>query len=81
MIRPRDMKGMFISERKFPVGIFGPKHTPRINASDSYTGSTSRQGRVVSEWRPKEPPSPAIVEQKEKQHMSVDPVLNQGVDP
>ena len=81
MIRPRDRKGRFISKRKFPVGIFGPKHTPQINASDRYTGSTSRQGRYVSEWRPKEPPSPAIMEQKVKQHMSVDPILNQGVDP
>ena len=37
MIRPRDRKGRFISERKFPVDIFGPKHTPRINAYDRYT--------------------------------------------
>ena len=35
----------------------------------------------MSEWRPKEPPSPTTVEQKTKQHKSVDPILNQGVDP
>ena len=76
MIRPRDRKGRFISERKFLVGIFGPKHTPHINAFDRYTRSTSRQGKVVSEWRPKEPPSPATVEQKAKHHMSPNPILN-----
>ena len=80
MIRPRDRKGRFISEIKFPIGIFGPKHTPQINTYDRYIGSTSRQGRVVSEWSPKEPPSPATMEQKVKQHMSIDPILNQGVD-
>ena len=34
----------------------------------------------MSEWRPKEPPSPTIVEQKAKQHMNLDPILNQGVN-
>ena len=53
MIRPRDRKGKFIPRRKFPLGIFGPEHTPHINAYDRYTGSTSRQGKFVIEWRPK----------------------------
>lgn len=35
----------------------------------------------MSEWKPNEPSSPPTVEQKAKQHMSVDPILNQGADP
>jgi hypothetical protein len=39
MIRPKDRKCRFIPGRKFLVGIFGPEHTPHINASDHYTRS------------------------------------------
>ncbi|CAF4294318.1 unnamed protein product [Adineta steineri] len=79
MVRPRDNKGRFIG--KFPVGIFAPKHIPHINTSDHYTGSTSRQGRAGSERKSKEPSSPPTIEQKGRQYMSVDPVLNKGADP
>ena len=37
MIRPRDRKCRFIPGRKFPVGIFGSRHTPHINTYDHYT--------------------------------------------
>ena len=81
MVRPRDSKGRFISEGKFLVGIFRAKHVPHINTSDCYTGSASRRGNTGNKWRYKEPSSPPTVEQKGKQYMSVDLVLNQGADP
>jgi len=62
MVRPRDSKGRFIFEGKFPVGIFGPKHVPHINTSDCYTESASRRGNTGSEWRSKESSSPPTVE-------------------
>ena len=46
MVRPRDSKGRFISEGKFLVGIFGPKHVPHITTSDHYMGSASRQEKA-----------------------------------
>ena len=79
MVRPRDNRGGFIGN--FPAGISGPKHIPHINTSDHYTGSTSRQGRASSERKSKESSSPPMVEQKGRQYMSVDPVLNQEADP
>ena len=79
MVRPRDSKGRFIG--KFSVGIFGPKHIPHINTFDCYTRSTSRQRRSGSEMKSKETSSSPIVEQKGRQYMSVDLVLNQGDDP
>jgi len=79
MVRPRDSRGRFIG--KFLVGIFGPKHIPHINTSDHYTGSTSRQGRAGSEGKSKGSSSPPTVEQRGRQYMSTDPVLNQEVDP
>ena len=79
MVRPRDSKGRFIG--KFPVGIFRPKRILHINTSDHYSGSTLRQGRAESEWKSKEPSSLPTVEQKGRQYMSANPVLNQGADP
>ena len=81
MVRPRDSKGRFISEGKFLVGIFGPKHVLHIDTSDHYTGSTSRHGRAGSERKSNKSSSPPTVEPKRRQYMSVDPILNQEVDP
>ena len=79
MVRPRDSRGRVIG--KFPVGIFGPKHIPHINTYDRYTRSTSRQGRAGSKRKSKGSSSPPMVEQRGRQYMSADPVLNQEADP
>ena len=61
MVRARDVKGRYISIKKTPKDIFGPRKIPHINSYDRYIGSSSRVAKISTCWQPKAP-QPATVE-------------------
>ena len=85
MVRTRDTKGRYVSVKKIPKDLFGPKKVPYINSVDCYSGSSSRASKISTCWQPKTHQL-ATMEKPEKQqeeedYESINPATNQEVSP
>ena len=65
MVRTRDARGRYVSVKKIPKDLFGPRKVPHINFADHYSGSSSRIAKISTYWQPKTPQL-ATVEKPEK---------------
>ena len=46
MVRARDVRGIYVSVKKIPKDLFGPRKVPHINSIDRYTRSSSRVAKI-----------------------------------
>ena len=85
MVRTRDARGRYVSVKKIPKDLFGPRKVPHINSIDRYSRSLSRVAKISTCWQPKTPQL-ATLEKPEKQQEEedsepIDPATNQEVSP
>ena len=83
MVRARDVRGRYISVKKIPKDIFGPRKVLHINSTDSYTRSSSRVAKISTCWQPKTPQLATMEKPKKQQEEEdsepIDPTTNQEV--
>ena len=85
MVRSRDVRGRYVSVKKIPKDLFGPRKVPHINSIDRYTGSSSRVAKISTCWQPKTPQLATVEkpkrQQEEEDSEPIDLATNQEVSP
>ena len=85
MVRTRDAGGRYVSVKKIPKYLFGPRKVPHINSVDRYLGRSLRVAKISTYWQPKTPQLATVEklekQQEEKDSEPIDPTTNQEVSP
>ena len=71
MVRARDARGRYVSVKKIPKDLFGPRKVAHINSTECYSRSSSRVAKISTCWQPKIPQL-ATVEKPERQQEEED---------
>lgn len=81
MVRGRDSKGRYISVDKTPRNIFRPQQVLHINYVDRYIGTTSRKGKAITYWQPKDLQSTTTVEELQAEEPLLQEEIEQHINP